>query len=206
MKSNGHGTVAARVNGHGQASPSRTAQEREAPLEKGRAASDDARDFPTAAAASSAAAGKERDACAEVAQAPEGEKNGQPNGKSRGAGTGTSRVLSEKNKAKGEPKDKAMGRPTREGEKDTVDIPPGSQSLPENGAGFVDALHEHVDLYQACARFVKSGDQKIAQRMVERLLEMKYGKAASAPAEDAPEIVIDIDSAATRRAAEGANK
>jgi len=78
--------------------------------------------------------------------------------------------------------------------------------MPENGAGFVDSLHEHVDLYQACARFVKSGDQKIAQRMVERLLEMKYGKAASAPAEDAPEIVIDIDSAATRRAAEGAKQ
>ena len=206
MKSNGHDAGAARVNGHGQASPSRAAQEKEAPLEKGRAASDDARDFPTAAAASSAAAGKERDACAEVAQAPEGEKNGQPHRSRRGAGTGTSRVLSEENKAKGEPKDKSKGGPTCKSENETVDIPPGSQPMPENGAGFVDSLHEHVDLYQACARFVKSGDQKIAQRMVERLLEMKYGKAASAPAEDAPEIVIDIDSAATRRAAEGAKQ
>jgi hypothetical protein len=87
-----------------------------------------------------------------------------------------------------------------------VDIPPGSEPLPEAGAGFVDALHEQVDIYLACARLVKSGDQKIAQRMVERLLEMKYGKAASVTAEEAPEIVIDIDSAVARRAAEGANK
>ena len=210
MKSNGHDTGAARVNGHGKASPSRTAQEREAPLEKGRAASDDARDFPTAAAASSAAAGKERDACAEVAQAPEGEKKSRPNGRNRRAGTGSPCVPSEKNmtmdELNDEPKDKPKGKSTRKGEKDTVDIPPGSEPLPENGAGFVDAMHEHVDIYQACARLVKSGDQKIAQRMVERLLEMKYGKAASAPPEDAPEIVIDIDSAVTRRAAEGAKQ
>lgn len=206
MKSNGHETGAARVNGHGQASPSRTAQEKEAPLEKGRAASDDARDFPTAAAASSAAAGKERDACAEVAQAPEGEKYSRPNGRNRRAGRGTSRVPSEENKAKDEPKHRPVRRPTHNSEKDTVDIPPGSEPLPEAGAGFVDALHEQVDIYLACARLVKSGDQKIAQRMVERLLEMKYGKAASVTAEEAPEIVIDIDSAVARRAAEGANK
>jgi hypothetical protein len=35
---------------------------------------------------------------------------------------------------------------------------------------------------------------------------MKYGKVASVTAEEAPEIVIDIDSAVARRAAEGANK
>ena len=75
MKSNGHDTSTAKVNGHGPVSPSRTAQETEAPLQKGRAASDDARDFPTAAAASSAAAGTERDACAEVAPSPEGGTN-----------------------------------------------------------------------------------------------------------------------------------
>lgn len=210
MKSNGHDAGAAKVNGHGLASPSRTAQEREAPLEKGRAASDDARDFPTAAAASSAAAGKERDACAEVAQAPEGEKNSRPKKRKKKAGTGTSRVPSEKNKAKGEPKDEPKdnpnGKPTRKGEEDTVDIPPGSKPLPEDGAEFVDAMHEHVDIYQACGRLVKSGDQKIGQRMLERLLEMKYGKGTSPTADESPEIVIDIDSAVTRRAAEGAKK
>lgn len=87
-----------------------------------------------------------------------------------------------------------------------VDIPPGSQPLPADGPGFVDAMHAHVDLYLACARLVKSGDEKIAQRMVERLLEMKFGKGLAANAEDSPELVIDIDSAAARRAAQGAKK
>lgn len=72
MKSNGHDTSTSKVNGHGPVSPSRTAQALEAPLEQGRAASDDARDFPSAAAASPAPAGKERGACAEVALPPEG--------------------------------------------------------------------------------------------------------------------------------------
>jgi hypothetical protein len=67
MKSNGHDTSTSKVNGHGLVSPSRAAQESEAPNERGRAASDDARDIPSAAAAYSAPAGKERGACAEVA-------------------------------------------------------------------------------------------------------------------------------------------
>jgi len=37
-------------------------------------------------------------------------------------------------------------------------------------------------------------------------LEMKYGKGPSAAAEEAPEIVLDIDSAVAQRAAEGANR
>ena len=89
---------------------------------------------------------------------------------------------------------------------ETVSIPPGSGPLAENGPGFVDAIHKHVDLYFACARLLKSKDEKIAQRMAERLLEMKYGKASAAVAEEAQEIVIDIDSAVTRRAAEGAKQ
>ncbi|MGC0772622.1 MAG: hypothetical protein WB543_06770 [Candidatus Acidiferrum sp.] len=203
MKSNGHDTGTARVNGHGLASPSRTAQE------KSRAASDDARDFPAAAAASSAAAGKERDACAEVAQAPEG-KTSRLRGSKSTTGTGTPRVPSEEEKAEhgtqDKPMEKSTGQPEANSEKDMLDIPPGLKPLPEDGAGFVDAMHEHVDLYEACASLVKSRDQKIAQRMVERLLEMKYGRGTSPAAEEAPEIVIDIDSAATRRAAEGAEK
>ncbi|MGC2673569.1 MAG: hypothetical protein WA299_17035, partial [Candidatus Acidiferrum sp.] len=88
IKSNGHDTGAAIANVYGPASSSRTAQETEAPLEKSRAASDDARDFPAAAAASSAAVGKERDACAEVAQAPKG-KISRHSGTNSHTGTGT---------------------------------------------------------------------------------------------------------------------
>ena len=75
--------------------------------------------------------------------------------------------------------------------KDQVDIPPGSEPLPEDGLGFVDAIHEHVDLYLACARLVKSKDEKIAQRMVERLLEMSYGKTPAAADDQAPQIIFD---------------
>jgi hypothetical protein len=197
MKSNGHDTSTARVNGHGPAPPSHTAQEMEAPLNTGRAASDDARDFPAAAGANSAPAGMERDACAEVAPPLEGGARRRRGTRRNHAGSGTSRVPSEviEKTEKGDRKTKEKGN--------MVNIPPGSQRLPDTGAGFVDNMHEHVDLYIACARLVKSKDEKIAQRMAERLLEMKYGKGPSATAEESPEIVIDIDSAAARRAAMG---
>jgi hypothetical protein len=200
MKSNGHDTSTSKVNGHGLVSPFRAAQESEAPNERGRAASDDARDIPSAAAAYSAPAGKERGACAEVALPPESETNRRLNGAKKETGKGTPHVPSEKDEKKGAKKN------TKKDKDDQVDIPPGSQPLPGDGAGFVDAMHEHVDIYLACARLVKSGDQKIAQRMVERLLEMKYGKGPAVTAEEEPEIVIDIDSAVARHAAEGANR
>jgi hypothetical protein len=181
MKSNGHDTSASKVNGHGPVSPSRTAQETEAPIEKGRAASDDARDIPSAAAAHSAAAGTERDACAEVAPPPEGGTRRQSTRNRNGSGTGTPHVPSEP-----ENNERASGKA-----KKPADIPPGSVPLPADGVGFVDAMHAHVDLYLACARLVKSGDEKIAQRMVERLLEMSYGKSPTTNNDDAPQIIFD---------------
>jgi hypothetical protein len=181
MKSNGHDTSTSKVNGHGPVSPSRTAQEMEALIEKGRAASDDARDFPSAAAANSAAAGTERDACAEVAPPPEGGTKPGSRGANSRAGTGTSRAPSE-----AEENERAGGKARK-----PVDIPPGSVPLPADGVGFVDAMHAHVDLYLACARLVKSGDEKIAQRMVERLLEMSYGKSPAAAVDEAPQIIFD---------------
>lgn len=181
MKANGHDTSTSRVNGHGLVPPSHRAQEMEAPLEKGRAASDDARDIPSAAAAS-AAADTERDAYAEVASLAEGGANGKPKSTRGGqrADKGTPHVPSEPSESS------ARGKKTKE----MVDIPPGSEPLPSDGVGFVDAMHAHVDLYLACARLVKSGDEKIAQRMVERLLEMSYGKSPAA-GDDAPQIISD---------------
>ncbi len=173
MKSNGHDAGAGRVNGHGPAPPYRTAQETDAPVEQGRAASDDARDFPNAAAASSAVAGKERDAYAEAARTTEGEGERHPKKSRKRDGKGTSRVPSERKKKK------------------AADIPPSSEPLPEDGMGFVDAMHERVDLYLACARLVRSEDEKIAQRMVERLLEMSYGKSPAAAGDEVPQIIFD---------------
>jgi hypothetical protein len=204
MKSNGHDTSTSRVNGHGPVPPSRAAHEdMDAPIEPGRAASDDARDIPSAADATSASAGTERDACAEAAR-PRG-RGTRPgsNRASDSAGPGTPRAPSEthanrntrkkKNKDKNKDKDKNKnkGNGNHGSEEDLLDIPPGSEPLPEDGLGFVDAIHEHVDLYLACARLVKAKDPKISQRMVERLLEMSYGKAPAAPEEQAPQIIFD---------------
>ena len=204
MKSNGHDTSTSRVNGHGPVPPSRAAHEdMDAPLEPGRAASDDARDIPSAAVASSASAGTERDACAEAAPPPQsGTKRGRKRA-SNSAAIGTPRAPSEKHanrktrkrkdkdKKKDKDKDKDKNKDNHGSDEDLLDIPPGSEPLPEDGLGFVDAIHEHVDLYLACARLVKAKDPKISQRMVERLLEMSYGKAPAAPEEQAPQIIFD---------------
>ena len=179
MKSNGHDTSTSRVNGHGPVPPSRAAHDKDAPIEMGRAASDDARDIPSAAVASSASAGTERDACAEVAPPSESGTKRGPKRASNSAATGAPRASSEPH-AKG---DKKTKRP--------ANIPPGSLPLPTDGVGFVDAMHAHVDLYLACARLVKSGDERIAQRMVERLLEMSYGKSPTTSSDGAPQPTPD---------------
>ena len=180
MKSNGHDTSTSRVNGHGPVPPSPAAhEEMHAPHEQGRAASDDARDIPSAAVASSASAGTERDAYAEVAPPRGSGTKGGPKSASHSAASGPPRASSETH-AKG---DKKTKRPAH--------IPPGSLPLPTDGVGFVDAMHAHVDLYLACARLVKSGDERIAQRMVERLLEMSYGKSPTTSSDGAPQPTPD---------------
>ena len=194
MKSNGHDTSTSRVNGHGPVPPSRAAHEdMHAPLEPGRAASDDARDIPSAAVASSASAGTERDACAEVAPPPESGTKRGPKSASHSAASGPPRASSEPhaNRNTRRRKDKDKDKDNHDSEEDLLDIPPGSEPLPKDGLGFVDTIHEHVDLYLACARLVKAKDPKISQRMVERLLEMSYGKAPAAPEEQAPQIIFD---------------
>ncbi len=180
MKSNGHDTSTSRVNGHGLVPPSPAAhEEMHAPHEPGKAASDDARDIPSAAVASSASAGTERDACAEVAPPRESGTKRGPKSARHSAASGPPRASSESH-AKG---DKKTKRPAH--------IPPGSLPLPTDGVGFVDAMHAHVDLYLACARLVKSGDERIAQRMVERLLEMSYGKSPTTNSDGAPQPTPD---------------
>jgi hypothetical protein len=164
QKSNGHAGVHAGVNGHGETLP-----------EGARAASDDARGNPNAAAAKSAAAGTDCDACAEAAPAPNGKKQSARRG---------ARAPKENQGESGK-----GTNPDHSGK--TIYIPPGTEPLPADGAGFVDAMHKHVDLYRACARLVQATDEKIAQRMLERLLEMAYGKGPSAQSED-PQIISDM--------------
>jgi hypothetical protein len=82
---------------------------------------------------------------------------------------------------------------------------PGEGPLPEDPADFVEEIHRRVDLFQIWQELLKSQDEKIKQRAVEKLTEMRY-KGAQSLAEEPQQIVIDIDSAVARRAAQGAPK
>jgi hypothetical protein len=178
MKPNGHDKNAAAANGHALPASSREVC---APrLDHGGAASDDRRVFPSAAGAF-APAGMERDGCAELAPPGEAVRNRKHSGSRSGKNTHAN-----KHAALHAP----GGASEPEDASPIVDIPPGIKPLPSDGPGFVDAMHAHVDLYLACARLVKSADEKIAQRMVERLLEMSYGKSPAQSGEEAAPILF----------------
>ena len=84
-------------------------------------------------------------------------------------------------------------------------IPGGEFSLPDDPVEFVEEVHRRADLFEVWEKLLNHGDPKIQQRAVEKLTEMRY-KGAAALADEPQQIVIDIDSAVARRAAEGARK
>jgi hypothetical protein len=84
-------------------------------------------------------------------------------------------------------------------------VPGGVSPLPEDPAEFVEEIHRSADLFISWQRLLNANDEKIRQRAVEKLTEMRY-KGAAALADEPQPIVIDIDSAVARRAAEGARK
>ena len=71
--------------------------------------------------------------------------------------------------------------------------PPGTEPLPLDGATFVEAVHERVDLIALEEQLLRSADEKIVQRELAYLRELRYGKTASFAAEDdiPPRIVFD---------------
>jgi hypothetical protein len=174
-KPNGNAVPNGRANGHGPASTERDG----IPAHRDRAASDDANGASVARAASSAiAAGTDREAYAEAAPS-------RPNGAAH-------HYFQETHAASNK------GDEERE-------VPPGEHPLPADPAEFVEEIHRKIDLTVVWHDLLSSTDEKIKQRAVEKLTEMRY-KGASALADEPPQVVIDIDSAVARRAAEGANK
>jgi hypothetical protein len=138
----------------------------------GRAASDDASELSVAnASASSAAAGAERKAYADVARA-------QGKGR-RLAPTAASRSLTQEDPEK-------TVKSTRK------KIPPGTEPLPIDGEAFVDAVHAQVDLVQLEVKLLKSEDEKIVQREVAYLRELRYGRRALPVDDEAPQIILDM--------------
>jgi hypothetical protein len=161
-KPNGHGALLAKGGANGRTISLSG---------MGRAASVDASELSVAnAAASSAAAGADREACADVAQAPGKGKRRQT------AGAASRR--------------KGKGARTKAGAANTQrEIVPGLEPLPIDGEAFVDAVHAQVDLVQLEVDLLSSPDDKIVQRELAYLRELRYGKRA-APADDEPLPII----------------
>ena len=133
------------------------------------AASDDAGGLLVAeTAASAAAACANRDAYAEMAPADAKGKRLPPAG-------AASRPSNVDHKADAKGSDKKKGAP---------DIPPGAEPLPADGASFVEAVHEKVDLIELEVSLLKSEDEKIRQRELAYLRELIYGKTAAFSSED----------------------
>ena len=136
------------------------------------AASDDACGPLVAETAASAAACANRDAYAEMAQAEREGKRLPPPG-------AASRPPISNGKTSRKPKD-------------APEIPPGLDPLPADGASFVEAVHEQVDLIELEVSLLKSEDEKIRQRELAYLRELKYGKIAAFSTDDeTPQIIFD---------------
>ena len=184
-KANGHAGPNGRPNGHGPASTERGG----VPVLRDHAVSDDASGVSVArAAASPAAAGLQPQAStdpkayAEVAPPA-------PNGAALRFPQQTSTASNQRKAKKGE-----------------KEIPPGEHPLPDDPAEFVEEIHRKVDITEIWHDLLRSKDEKVKQRAVEKLTEMRYKGAVSFADELPQPIIVDIDSAVARRAAQGAKK
>jgi hypothetical protein len=70
-------------------------------------------------------------------------------------------------------------------------IPRGEFQLPLHPGEFVEEIHRNADLFIVWKELLNSKDEKIRQRAVEKLTEMRY-KGAAALADEPQQIVIDI--------------
>src|SRR5258706_9837930 len=161
-KPNGHGALLAKGRGANGRTISLSGLDR--------AASVDASELSVAnATASSAVAGAAREAYADVAPA-EGEGKRLPS-----AGAASRRRREEKN-----------------GGEEIRVVPGGSEALPIDAEAFVDAVHSRVDLVLLEEKLLNSKDEKIVQRELAYLRELRYGKRA-APGDDEPtQIIFDM--------------
>src|SRR5216684_1556436 len=141
----------------------------------GRAASVDASELSVAnAAASSSAVGAERETYADVAQV-QGEGRRSP-----AAGTASPSDV----KKNGSEEMSALTASRK--------IMPGLEPLPIDGEAFVDAVHTQVDLVQLEVDLLSSLDDKIVQRELAYLRELRYGKRAAPAGDEMPQIIVDM--------------
>jgi hypothetical protein len=170
-----------RVNGHDRASSSGAAFP--APDGQGSAASVDASGASAANAAASAAAGTDREAYAEAAPAPSGsEKPRQATAGPRPRAPGDANLPNSAGKVP-DPAGEKEKRPSRPG--------PGEIPLPDDIADFVDEVHSRIDVFEITSDLLGSKDEKIKQRALEKILEMKYGRSAES-SEEPVQVVLDV--------------
>ena len=145
------------------------------------AGSDDASEPTVAiAVAPSAAAGADRDATADLAESAEGKK--RP--------VGAALPSAAKGTEERKPGAKAGATPDSSGKPRRVSR--GKEPLPEDAEAYVDAVHSQVDLVKLEVQLLKSLDEKIVQRELACLRELRYGKRAPEPGDEPPQIVFDI--------------
>ena len=71
-------------------------------------------------------------------------------------------------------------------------VPPGRKPLPVDGEAFVNAVHRQVDLVQLEVTLLRDDDQKIVQRELAYLRELRYGKRAVVTDDDSRRIIYDL--------------
>jgi hypothetical protein len=168
-RTNGH----PRVDGHGRASSPSAALP--APDGQGSAASVDASGASAAIAAASAAAGADREAYAEAAHAPNGRerfRQSKAGPRPRVSGDAHPRKAAGDKADSGDAREKKPSRPG-----------PGEYPLPDDIADFVDEIHSRIDVFEIVSDLLGSEDEKVKQRALEKLLEMKYGRSAESSEE-----------------------
>jgi hypothetical protein len=70
-------------------------------------------------------------------------------------------------------------------------IPGGEFPLPATPTEFVEEIHRRIDLFEVWLGLLREEDDKIRQRAVEKLTEMRY-KGAAALADEPKRIIIDM--------------
>ena len=78
-----------------------------------------------------------------------------------------------------------------EKEKEREPIPGGNFPLPQHPGEFVDEIHRNTDLFISWQELLNSKDEKVRQRAVEKVTEMRY-KGTAALSDEHQRIVIDM--------------
>ncbi len=80
---------------------------------------------------------------------------------------------------------------TSKKDKGKPDLPAGEYPLPETAGEFVEEIHRKVDLTEVWHSLLRSEDEKIRQRAVERLTDLLY-KGDPTSTQDAQQIIFDL--------------